>query len=417
MPGEVERLIRHAACSLPPPRACFGLPQMFTMLGVVVLLAGCTQTKPQTAKSAHVNYPSSVRVLLLEPDIEVSELTAGGNVLPNAAWTQRARDNVGTALKQLMATRNAEIVPYNSPDVVDPYDPQIQLLKLHSAVGASILIAPAIPTRMDRFDWSMGPDVQMLGDAYDVDYALFVYLRDSFATVGRKAVQFMAAFAGYYGVSGGSQFGFASLVDLKTGQLVWFNQLRSGGGDLRDFTPAREATADLLTEFPIPQGRGVATQAAVTTSSTVQGEESTTLEQPSGRPSTEKAPIITPDIPTRVQESHSTAARSVRTGAPFDGEWVFEIMEEGYPSELDRHFVDVAEGKFTVDIYTNGWRGPVSGQIDSDGNLVGVGRFKWLNNWSRTVKFETRYSDGEFRSTGSGSGYSPYFFVLRLFRQ
>ena len=33
---------------------------------------------------------------------------------------------------------------------------------------------------------------------------------------------------------GGSQTGYASLVDLNSGRIVWFNDLRRMSGDLRD---------------------------------------------------------------------------------------------------------------------------------------------------------------------------------------
>jgi len=365
MPVEVERLTRHTARSLPAWRANFGLPQMSAILSLVALLASCTQTKPQTAMSAHVDFPSSIRILLLEPDIEVSELTAGGNVLPNAAWTQQAKDNVGTALNHLMATRNAVIVPYSSPDVVDPYDDETQLLKLHSAVGASILFAPAIPRRKDRFDWGLGPDVRMLGDAYDAHYALFVFFRDSFATAGRKVIQFMAAFAGYHGVSGGSQFGFASLVDLKTGQVVWFNQFRRGSGDLRDISPARDATEDLLAEFPIPRGNGVVTQTAVKTSSTVQGQETANVGQPTAGAGTESAAITTPDLPEGELPTEETwIAR--------DGTWVLDIREPNLMPSSKSVVIDVVDGRFSANVSKDGWNGVVSGEIDQFGHLVGT---------------------------------------------
>ena len=61
----MNRLLAH-------PRYSY-LPYKLATLGVVALLAGCAQTNPQRTMSAHVNYPSSVRILLLEPDIEVSE--------------------------------------------------------------------------------------------------------------------------------------------------------------------------------------------------------------------------------------------------------------------------------------------------------------------------------------------------------
>jgi hypothetical protein len=39
------------------------------------------------------------------------------------------------------------------------------------------------------------------------------------------------------GIMGGVQSGFASLVDLRTGDIVWFNQLGRATGDLRSRSP------------------------------------------------------------------------------------------------------------------------------------------------------------------------------------
>ena len=52
------------------------------------------------------------------------------------------------------------------------------------------------------------------------------------------------------GISGGAQIGYASLVDLKTGQVVWFNNLARGYGDLRDEKSALETVEALLKGFP-----------------------------------------------------------------------------------------------------------------------------------------------------------------------
>jgi hypothetical protein len=44
---------------------------------------------------------------------------------------------------------------------------------------------------------------------------------------------------------GGVQYGFISLVDLRTGQIVWANQVIRPTGDLRTAEPAQE-TIDLM---------------------------------------------------------------------------------------------------------------------------------------------------------------------------
>ena len=55
------------------------------------------------------------------------------------------------------------------------------------------------------------------------------------------------------GVGGGFQVGYASLVDLQTGQVLWFNQLQRGFGDLRDAAKAAESVGALLAGFPARQ--------------------------------------------------------------------------------------------------------------------------------------------------------------------
>ena len=52
------------------------------------------------------------------------------------------------------------------------------------------------------------------------------------------------------GLSGGFQVGYASLVDLTTGRVVWFNRLLRGSGHLRELDKARESCDALLDSFP-----------------------------------------------------------------------------------------------------------------------------------------------------------------------
>ena len=52
------------------------------------------------------------------------------------------------------------------------------------------------------------------------------------------------------GITGGFQVGYATLVDLETGQVLWFNQVISGMGDLRDEKSAAASVDSLLAGFP-----------------------------------------------------------------------------------------------------------------------------------------------------------------------
>jgi len=75
-------------------------------------------------------------------------------------------------------------------------------------------------------------------------------VRDSYVSAGRAAVIGAAAIFGV-GIPGGRQVGFASLVDLRTGNIVWFNRLISGTGDLRTEAPAQSTVDNLIKGLPL----------------------------------------------------------------------------------------------------------------------------------------------------------------------
>jgi hypothetical protein len=81
------------------------------------------------------------------------------------------------------------------------------------------------------------------------DYALFAFVRDSYASSERVAMMVVGALLGF-GLSGGMQVGYASLVDLASGRVLWFNTLLRQSGDLRELEKARESCDALLDKFP-----------------------------------------------------------------------------------------------------------------------------------------------------------------------
>ena len=91
--------------------------------------------------------------------------------------------------------------------------------------------------------------MKVIGETFDADYALFTFYRDYQATEGRVAFAMLAAVVGV-SVSAGSEGGFASLVDLKTGEIVWFSLVRAGSGELRDSTGAAAAVEQLFANLP-----------------------------------------------------------------------------------------------------------------------------------------------------------------------
>ena len=111
------------------------------------------------------------------------------------------------------------------------------LERLHYAVGNSIALhkysGAALPTKRGKgLEYTLGEDAVSLGRRTGYDYALFLYAQDNIASTGRTALQVLGVagcFIGFCAPSGGSnQFAYASLVDLRTGEVVWFNVLQTG---------------------------------------------------------------------------------------------------------------------------------------------------------------------------------------------
>jgi hypothetical protein len=192
------------------------------------------------------------KVVLMPVDVELFELGVG-TVEPKADWTEAAQRHMASAIGERKAAWKLTAVPITTQQV----DDAAELVALQAAVARSISLhhgagggGPwALPTKAGQLAWSFGDAMKPLADATGARYALFVWMRDSYASAGRKAAMVVLALAGI-GLGGGVQVGYATLVDLHTGQVVWFNQNVSGFGDLREPEPARASVASLLNGFP-----------------------------------------------------------------------------------------------------------------------------------------------------------------------
>jgi hypothetical protein len=229
------------------------------MLAVAVSLCATTAgaATAKVAKGATFTWTSPTkRILLVQPDVQLGALDAGGIVEPRADWTQAAQGFIEKGLKEHFGKSGADVVNADNPSPRG-----IQLAKLHGVVGQAILThlynTPLkLPNKGNALDWTLGPGTNDMRDAYGADYALFVFVRDSHTTAARRAEQVvgvLAAAALGVGVipTGGVQVGFASLVDLRTGNIVWFNRLLSKSGDLRTDAPAKKVLAELIGGMPI----------------------------------------------------------------------------------------------------------------------------------------------------------------------
>lgn len=194
------------------------------------------------------------KLVIVPADIELFSLSAGGVPEAKADWTEAASKHFATSLKAKSNLLGSNVVTIKESDL----DDLAELSSLHGAVATSVFVyhmfggAGGLPTKDGKLLWSLGDAVKPLREKTGADYALFTWVRDSYASAERKAAIVVMAVLGV-GLAGGSQIGYASLVDLKTGQIVWFNNLARGFGDLREEKPALETVESLLRSFPAPK--------------------------------------------------------------------------------------------------------------------------------------------------------------------
>lgn len=199
--------------------------------------------------------PKQAKVVIMPTDIELFLVSMGGVPEPKADWTQAANRHFKQALVQKKSGLGVTAVELDEKDA----DELAELNTLHAAVAGAIRLHHFgagfmhLPTKNGKLDWSMGEPVRAIKEKTGADYALFSWIRDSYASAERIAATIALAFVGIGMHPGGMQIGYASLVDLNTGRVVWFNQLARGHGDLREPAKAAETLDTLLANFPKTQ--------------------------------------------------------------------------------------------------------------------------------------------------------------------
>ena len=199
-----------------------------------IALSACVQTR-QYADVQFTPPDGNYKLLVLRPDVTVGSLTTGGMVEPRAEWTEQARSNIIAALKTQQAARggNVTIIEHRNalPGVSEQELADVERLNfvVDEAIVQHKYLGDTLPTKYGRgLDWTLGADAVRLGQKSGYDYALFLHAEDQVASTGRIALGVLGLAGCVVGfcapnVGGAEQLDYASLVDLKTGEVVWFN--------------------------------------------------------------------------------------------------------------------------------------------------------------------------------------------------
>ena len=215
------------------------------------------QEKSATKTGFFLPKDGPVRILVFRPEVRVGEQSTGGMNEPNADWTTNARKNIADALDKAHVARANEIKPMPELEGEDgkllaDYRALFRTVA-DSVVQHKLFAGNRLPTKKESFNWTLGPGVTRLGQIGGGDYGLFLFTNDSYGSAGRKAAQVVGLLLGAY-IPSGVHVGYAGLVDLKTGELVWINADPAMGGDVREAEGATKRVGQLLANFPVPEG-------------------------------------------------------------------------------------------------------------------------------------------------------------------
>ncbi len=218
---------------------------------------------------------SKHRIVVFRPDVHVGSLGTGGLDQPNAEWTEDARNFIQAALIGTPELKGANIrfldeLAGSQAEILTQYRGLFEIIGstmlAHATKSGEILPTKLIEKqvgedkytmrieRYSRLDWELGPGASQLSDITGADYAMLIYTYDSYGDSGRKAAQALGAVGCLIGVCvlvpAGIHVGFAGLVELRTGHIVWFNTDLAMGGDVRDGEGAVKRVGQLLAGFP-----------------------------------------------------------------------------------------------------------------------------------------------------------------------
>ncbi len=194
-------------------------------------------------------------VLVVLPTVSLGLLTASGSTDPKQEWSDNAQKFLNAALVKTLETKKYKTSGVDLNTYEDPS--ALQLLKLNDAVTQSIGMNTFVklPTK-PTFDWTLGTGASKLiptsaDPASPPAYALFLNAKGNYQSGGRAALNVGMALLGGPIITG-SQAMYGTLVDLRTGQVVWFEvMVVPPGTDIRTAEGATAAAAKLLQKLPL----------------------------------------------------------------------------------------------------------------------------------------------------------------------
>jgi hypothetical protein len=232
------------------------------------LPADATQEPPDGTDAADTGTAAPVatgevrRVVVLQPEFRVFVQSAGGTREIEPGWTEQAQNALALAVERHLRhdPRFAVAAPVEPATAEEAtlLREHVELFKV-IASNSSMMIrfgGKAWQEKKLQYDYTLGDGLALYGDRSNADYAFMIGGAQVKQTGGSVFMQL--ALAGTLGVvmPGGGTYLMLALVDMRTGDIVWFNSLEGGevfgmtGSDLRKEGTADEIVGRLFDPFP-----------------------------------------------------------------------------------------------------------------------------------------------------------------------
>jgi hypothetical protein len=212
------------------------------------------------------------QVLVVRPDIFVGSHDSEGREVVVPDWLEASHTNLQAALLRHPSANDVEyrFADWNGPDS-KPLS--AGLWEELGALNSDLLVK----TPQGTFPIPPGEDWQQVIKSVErgyheytlaqrwrdevtaaegeADFALFVHMRDAYSTSGAMLARLLGGMAnvindGVNTAQGPPHYGFAILVDMRDGRVIWYYNDGAFGGDLRKDKPADKRVRQLLKRFP-----------------------------------------------------------------------------------------------------------------------------------------------------------------------
>ncbi len=226
---------------------------------VLIWVIGCTPTFNASHPDAAAKIKTYKKYLLLNPDVEIYELSVGGITTLKPEWTENGKQNAKISLTNYFKDKlKLDIIQYDSTKTGELDKDNLTIFKRVSKDVNMLVINPDDPLftfKKKNFIYSIG-SVKSLLEAYGADGLILVNGYDEISTSGRIAAQTAAVILGSLAnvqvtVQGGATYYNIAVVD-DNGFVAWYSAMgERGGKDLRKLSDVSSITESMLKKSPL----------------------------------------------------------------------------------------------------------------------------------------------------------------------